>query len=117
MTAVPSLVFRAPAPGYTLVTTPPTCQVASTETRLLGWDMAAALAPGNTPGSPTVTLYDETLSVSAPSSLSGSASVEGSVVAQAVTALVAGHVYRVEVTCTQGSGDSAACSTEIACPW
>lgn len=102
-----------------LQTDPRTMDMGSAETLPLAIDFAAYLAGGETvngSGAPTATLADLTDGSSTTGMLLGSPSVSGSKVTQTVTALRAGHRYRLEVVIRPVAGKVWAAELEINCP-
>jgi hypothetical protein len=103
-----------------LATSPAAVEQAASETIPWGIDFTHSLASGETVNgfaAPTAAIYDlsnRTTDVSA-TKLSGSVSVSGTTVLQAVTALVSGHRYRLDVTIRPTSNKVLTASLLIVC--
>lgn len=82
-------------------TDPAVFEMSSTETLPLGVDVAALLEDGETISAPAATLTDLDTGESVPGSV-GASSVAGTVITQALTALVEDRDYRLAVTFSAG---------------
>lgn len=80
-------------------------------------DMALEMDAGDVIGSVTSTLTDLLTGLSYPAGLSGSPSHSGTTVTQAVTALVAGHNYRLVITANMGGSKLTSTVLNLACPY
>lgn len=96
--------------------TPSTFAMSSEETLALQFEFAAWLGSGETIASATAVLTDLGTGTARPASLSGSPSVTGSLVTQAVTALAAGR-YRLEIVITTSAGNVEDLPLIITCPY
>jgi hypothetical protein len=89
----------------------------STETRPWQVEMAAAEDAGDAIGSVTTTLVDLLTGASFPTGLSGAPTFSGTTVSQTVTALVAGHYYRLVWSANMGGAKVSAVSVILQCPY
>jgi hypothetical protein len=100
----------------TLALTPNTFAMTSAETLALSFNATAWLGSGETIASATAVLTDLGTGTTRPASLSGSPSVSGAVVIQAVTDLAAGR-YRLEILITTSAGNVEDLPLIITCPF
>ena len=101
-------------------TVPGSISVLSGEMLPISIDFELLVAAGQTPSAPTASLYDITNGspgTLAPGSLSGAASLVGTIVTQTVTALVAGHRYRLMLGLTAAAGVVWQAAVTLECPY
>lgn len=91
--------------------------VYSTETRPLSVDWTLAEDAGDSIGSITATLTDLLTGLPYPAGLLNLATYSGVTVTQSVTALVAGHNYRLMFSAGMGGSKVSSQPVLIACPY
>lgn len=89
----------------------------STEWRPWAIDFTPELDSLDVVGATTATLTDLLTGLSYPGGLSGSPTVVGNVATQAVTALVAGHNYRLVLTANMGGQKETSTVLLLQCPY
>lgn len=98
-----------------LSTNPAMFEMGSGETLPLAFDTTALLGSGESPTSPSCTLTDLATGTVYATGLSGTPSVTGNIITQTVTALIAGHEYRLAVAFTAASGKEWQMELRIRC--
>ena len=99
----------------TLSVTPPTREMASTETLPLAFDFGPLLLAGESLSLPVVTLTDLATNAVYAAGLQGAAAVVGTTVQQTITALQAAHRYRLSVTAQVAAGKVWTLELQIVC--
>jgi hypothetical protein len=99
----------------TLSVTPPTREMASTETLPIAMDFGPLLLAGEALSAPAVALTDLATNTAYAAGLTGNAQVVGTTVQQTVTALQPGHRYRLAATAQAASGKVWTLELQIAC--
>jgi len=101
----------------TILVSPPSFVMQSSEELPLGFDATALLLSGQTVSSPTTVLTDLTTSTTI--TLANAPTVSGNIVTQVVVGsqLTADHVYRLVVTFTAGTDTTWSMPLQISCPF
>ena len=100
-------------------TVPGTITMLAGETLPLAIDFTLLIAAGQTPSTPTGTLYDitDTDTPGTPVTQGGALSLSGNVVTKSITGLVAGKRYRLVLGLTAAAGTVWQAGLIVVCPF
>ncbi len=99
-------------------TVPSAITVLSGETLPIGIDFSGLITQGQTPTSPTASLFDITSATpGTPVTLTGPLTLVGNVVTQTITALTAGRTYRLILGLTAVAGTVWQAGVTLTCPF